>query len=83
MARFPDIREIEILTPIEWIDAMPWRRVHHMQRNRVMFDSPAALTAALTSPVRHEMRADFADFPPYEGGVFHFPFATEAVRPPQ
>jgi hypothetical protein len=79
MARFPAIREIEILTRIDWVDAMPWSRVHHMQRNRVMFDSPAALTAALTSPTRHEMRADFAHFPPYDGGVSHFPFATEAV----
>ena len=81
MARFPGVREIEVLTGIDWIDAMPWRRIRHMQRNRVMFDSADALTAALHSPVRHEMRADFARLPPFQGGNFHYPMATEIVRP--
>lgn len=81
MARFPGIREIEILSRIDWIDAMPWQRVHVMQRNRVMFDSPEALTVALHSPVRHEMRADLANFPAYEGGNFHYPMMTELVLP--
>ncbi|MAU96074.1 MAG: hypothetical protein CMP81_09330 [Fulvimarina sp.] len=77
MRRFPGVRELEILTRIDWIDAMPWRRVQHLQRNRILFDSPAALEAALHSPVRHEMRADFSEFPPYEGGNLHYPMATE------
>jgi uncharacterized protein (TIGR02118 family) len=81
MMRFPGIREIEILSRIDWIDAMPWERVRPMQSNRVMFDSPEALTSALHSPVRHEMRADFARFPAYEGGNFHFPMTTELVLP--
>lgn len=81
MRRLPGIREIEILTRLDWTDRMPWRRVHHMQRNRVMFDSPAALTAALQSPVRHAMREDFAKFPPYRGGNFHHPMLTELIRP--
>ena len=80
MRRFPGLRELEILTRIDWMDALPWQRVHHMQRNRVMFDSAAALTAALHSPVRHEMRADFGLFPAYQGGNFHYPVATEVVR---
>ncbi|MCQ8782151.1 hypothetical protein [Mangrovibrevibacter kandeliae] len=81
MRRFPAVRELEILTRIDWIDAMPWRRVHHLQRNRILFDSAGALEAALHSPVRHEMRADFGEFPPYEGGNFHYPVATEEVMP--
>jgi hypothetical protein len=52
-----------------------------MQRNRVMFDSPEALTAALQSPVRHELRADFHTFPPFEGGNFHYPMWTDTIRP--
>lgn len=79
MARFPGILEIEILTRIDWRDHLPWQRVHHLQRNRVVFESPEALTAALHSPVRHDMRADFAHFPAYEGGNFHYPFTTEVV----
>ena len=79
MKRFPGVRELEILTRIDWIDAMPWRRVQHLQRNRILFDSAAALEVALHSPVRHEMRADYTQFPPCEGGNFHYPVATEEV----
>jgi hypothetical protein len=81
MARFPDIRQIEIYTCIDWCGSLPWPRVRHMQRNKVVFDSAAALTAALNSPVRHEMRAAFAGFPPFTGPVTHFPMATMAVLP--
>lgn len=81
MARFPGIREIEICTRLDWCDAMPWRRVEPMQRNKVVFDDAAALTAALESPVRHEMRADFARFPPFRGGTLHYPMATRALDP--
>lgn len=80
MRRFPGIRAIEILSRIDWIDAMPWARADAMQRNRVVFDSPEALTAALQSPVRHEMRSDYHAFPPFEGGSFHFPMATDVVK---
>ena len=81
MARFPDIRQIEIYTRIDWCDAMPWPRGDAMQRNKVVFDSPAALTAALNSPARHEMRADFNRFPPYRGGNLHYAMTTLTVTP--
>ena len=79
MARFPGIRQIEIYTCIDWCGGLPWARVAHMQRNKVVFDSPSALTAALNSPVRHEMRADFAKFPQFTGPNTHFPMATRTV----
>ena len=37
-----------------------------MQRNKVAFDSADALTQALNSPVRHDMRADFKTFPRFQ-----------------
>ncbi|MCW3476662.1 EthD domain-containing protein [Limobrevibacterium gyesilva] len=79
MARFPGIRQIEIYTRIDWCGFVPFARVEHMQRNKVVFDSPEALTAALNSPVRHEMRADFKRFPAFSGGNTHFPMLTRAV----
>ncbi|HVV92384.1 MAG TPA: EthD family reductase [Hyphomicrobiales bacterium] len=81
MAELPGVREVEVLRPLAWRSGLRWRRAVHMLRNRVLFDSAPALDAALASPVRHAMRDDFAAFPPYEGGAFHFPFATQAVHP--
>jgi uncharacterized protein (TIGR02118 family) len=79
--RFPGIRAIEILTRVDWVNHLPYAKADHMQRNRVMFDSPAALTAALRSPVRHALRADYHTFPPFAGGNAHYPMWTETVRP--
>jgi hypothetical protein len=81
MARFPGVREIEICTRIDWCGFLPWPRVAHMQRNKVVFDSAAALTLALNSPVREEMRADFANFPRFSGGSRHHALATLSVFP--
>ena len=79
MARFPAIRGIEISTRIDWCSATGWRRESAMQRNKVVFDTPEALTAALNSPVRHEMRADFRQFPPFTGRNTHYPMWTLRV----
>jgi uncharacterized protein (TIGR02118 family) len=81
MARFPGIRQIEISTRLDWCGFLPYPRVDYLQRNKVVFDSPAALMAALNSPVRHEMRADFKNFPPFSGGNTHFPMLTRVVTP--
>jgi hypothetical protein len=50
-----------------------------MLRNKVVFDDADALTAALNSPVRHDMRADYLRFPAFSGTVTHFPMATRSV----
>ena len=81
MARLPGIRELEVYTRIDWVSPPAWERASCMQRNKVAFDSPQALSAALDSPVRHEMRADFRRLPPFSGAVTHFPMATRVLRP--
>ena len=80
MAKLPQIRELEIYTPVDWRCPPSLRRVRHLQRNKVAFDSAAALAAALDSPVRREMRADFASFPPYRGRVTHYAMTTRVVQ---
>jgi uncharacterized protein (TIGR02118 family) len=79
MARFPGIRQIEICSRLDWCGFLPFPRVDYMQRNKVVFDCQEALTAALNSPVRHEMRADFRNFPPFSGGNTHYPMLTRLV----
>ncbi len=79
MARFPGIREIEVCTRVDWRGFVPWPRADHMLRNKVVFDSCAALSAALASLVRHEMREDYKSFPQFTGPVSHYPMATVAI----
>ncbi len=79
MATFPAIREVEVCSRIDWCGALPWPRVAHMQRNKVVFDDGAALKAAMESPVMQDMRADFHTLPPFTGGNRHYPMATAAV----
>ena len=81
MARFPGVRLVEIYTRIDWVCGLSWPGEHVMQRNKLMFDSPAALTAALASPVLAEMRADFNRFPAFEGGNVHYAMQTRFARP--
>jgi hypothetical protein len=81
MARFPGIRELEVYTRLDWVGLLPWPRVNFMQRNKVAFDSADALTHALSSPVRHEMRADFKAFPPFTGPNRHYAMATRVLLP--
>ena len=81
MAKFLDVRAIEIYTRIDWVSGLDWPREDAMQRNKLLFDSPAALSAGLTPDVMREMRADFRRFPPFEGGNTHYPLETRFVAP--
>lgn len=82
MAQFPAIREIEIYTRVDWRDSLPWPRVHHFQRNRIAFDSAAALERALNSPVRDRMKRDREHFPPFTGGNVHHAMSVETLVGP-
>ncbi len=83
MLRLPGLIGLEILKPVD--GAMPvaagLTRSSCFQRNRVMFASPAALTGALRSPIRAEMRADFHALPRYTGASSHYPVRTRVIRP--
>lgn len=81
MAHFPGIRQIEVCTRLDWCGQLPWPRVDYMLRNKVVFDSAEALTAALHSPARHEMREDYHAFPPFSGRVSHYPMSMAAILP--
>lgn len=79
MRRFPGIRGVEVSTRLDWCSALPWERVHHMQRNKVVFDDADALKSALASPIMDEMRADLGQFPAFSGGNAHFPMRTVQI----
>jgi len=80
MARLPGIRELEVYLPLDWRCPAELASRRHLQRNKVAFDSPEALSAALDSPVRREMRASYGRLPPFSGRVTHYPMITRLVR---
>jgi hypothetical protein len=82
MTRFPEIREVATFRPdAEATNDLPCARETSMQRNKVVFDTPDKLAAALASPVMAEMRADSAAFPPYSQRPTHFVMATRRLSP--
>lgn len=76
MRRLPGLRDLEIYTRVEWASYLPIPRSHAVQRNKVVFDDSTSMTAALNSPLRHEMRADYHAFPPFEGANQHYPMVS-------
>ena len=69
LAKFPNIRKIEIYTPATLISALPFELRRSMQRNKTVFDSAEAMNAAMASPVRAALRKDFHKFPEFAGGT--------------
>jgi len=80
MMQLPGLRELEIYTRLDWISSLPFQRVNFFQRNKVAFDSEAALTSALNSPVRQKMREDYGAFPPFTGGNTHYAMMTRVIE---
>ncbi|MDE1008582.1 MAG: ethyl tert-butyl ether degradation protein EthD [Paraburkholderia fungorum] len=76
MAQLPGIRELEIYTRLDFRSGLTIARATAMQRNKVVFDDPVALAAALASPIRASMKQDFNAFPPYRGATPHFPMRS-------
>lgn len=76
MAELPGISELEIYTRVDYRSGLTLPRATAMQRNKVVFDDPLALAAALASPVRARMKRDFDSFPPYSGSTPHYPMRS-------
>lgn len=76
MMQLPGIRELEIYTRVDYRSGLAIQRTTAMQRNKVVFDDPSALAAALASPIRAHMKQDFNTFPPYSGSTPHFPMRS-------
>ena len=79
MCQLPGLRELEICSPLDAVAFLPGTRLRQLQRNKVAFDSPQALDAALSSPIREDMRRDFTSFPAYTGNVSHHAMRTSRV----
>lgn len=81
LAQFPGIRTIELYTPAVVVCGLPLPERSCLQRNKTVFDDAAAMTAAMASPVREALRADFHSLPAFSGPAHHFPFHTLRCLP--
>ena len=79
LERFPGIRRIVLYTPAAWRDPFPVQPDRFSLLVQMEFDSLADLEAAVGSEARAAARRDFAQFPPFEGVVFHQAAVTEEV----
>ena len=82
MSKFPNLRQIEISSPAQFVTALPFAISTAMQRNKVVFESLAELNSAMATPVRAEMAGDPARHVPIKGATTHFPMNTRLVLPP-
>jgi uncharacterized protein (TIGR02118 family) len=79
LRQWPGIRSIVLHTPQPWSDCHPVRRSGLALAAQMIFDDVDALQHALHSEQRAEARADFHDFPPFHGDVFHQAMQTERL----
>ena len=77
MGRLPGLRRLEIHSRLDCRDETGIPRAAALQRNLVAFDDAQALAAALASPVRAELRADYQAFPPFRGASPHCTMASQ------
>jgi uncharacterized protein (TIGR02118 family) len=72
LARLPSIRNVMCYLPLAWRHHAAVQPADYMLGNEVVFDSITAFNAAMASPIRHELRAHFRQFPPFSGRNTHF-----------
>lgn len=71
LARFPGLRRIVLHTPITCLDPFPVKPDRFALVVQMIFDTQEGLDAALQSEARALARADFGNFPPFHGSVYH------------
>ncbi|MBT7950180.1 MAG: EthD family reductase [Gammaproteobacteria bacterium] len=79
LKEFPDIRRVELGTPIDWKSAAGIERADRMLYCEVSFDNIEKLNVALDSEKRKELRKDYDCFPPFSGEVTHFPMHRKVI----
>jgi uncharacterized protein (TIGR02118 family) len=81
LARFPGLRRIVLHAPVAWNDRFPVRPDRFLLLAQMEFDTQEDLDRALGSEARADARRDFANFPRFEGSVYHQATRSEEVFP--
>ncbi len=72
LAQFPKIRNVLCYLPVDWSNPTDIPNSDCMLGNEVVFDKIEDFNAAMMSDVRHRLREDYNQFPPFSGPVTHF-----------
>jgi uncharacterized protein (TIGR02118 family) len=72
LARLPGIRNVLCYVPLAWNAGAEIAGADYMLGNEVVFDGIDAFNAAMASPLRHELRAHFREFPSFSGRNTHY-----------
>jgi len=80
LVRFPGIRNVICYIPLRWQAAPGIANADYMLGNEVVFDHLDAFNAAMTLPLRHELRAHFRALPPFTGRNTHYAMERRRVR---
>ena len=81
LAKLPKIRNVLCYLRLDWKDSAGIERADTMIGNEVVFDSLQDLNDSLKDDVRHELRDDYKQFPPFGGNVTHFAMTRRRVYP--
>ncbi len=79
LREYPNIRSCLLHRAAPWVDPVPVRPDGLFVLAELKFDSSADLNAALTSEVRMRSRADFVNFPRFNGEISHQAVITEVL----
>jgi len=76
---YPGIRACRLHHPVPWVDPVQVRPDGLFLLAELRFDSLDDLNRALASETRQRSRADFVNFPRFEGEVSHQAVETEVL----
>jgi len=79
MANFPKIQNILCYFPVIWRDASSVAPSNSFLGNELVFETVDDLHQALSSDVRHDLRADYRLFPPHEGKNTHYAMSRRVL----
>lgn len=81
LGRLPRIRNVLCYVPLAWRHPAGIPVADYMLGNEVVFDHSDDFNAAMASPLRHELRAHFRQFPPFSGRNTHYPMDRRRLFP--
>ena len=79
LSRFDGIQNLVLHQPVTWHDPFPITPGDSMLLAQMTFASEDDLRTALQSPARADARDDFANFPRFDGRVFHQALRSETI----